>query len=457
MPSSWFRTICFVLLTFLGGNVLQAQTASEDLRPKENSPYSRMGLGNYFSQYLASTAAMGGLSAAYHDPFHLNLLNPASLPHLRATAFEIGMYAKYSQLESSEQSDNLWGGNIGYIALGFPLKNRVNEALDRSQSPWDFGMNLALMPYTQVGYDVTIQDRQDDGYKLATNRLKGDGGTYRLQWGNGVQYKGLSLGATLNYNFGKLINNRRVDFDSLAHSFSTEFLDEMSVSGVTWNFGAMYTHSFKEKNSDGMMVANGKRLIFGAYGHSAQDINTNSSNLYVRSNVSSFVTTAVIDTISYLTDQERKMTLPTEFTFGIAYEEYTKLRLGLEYSIGQWSQYNNPSKPESLTNNSRLSFGIEYVPDATSYNSYTKKMFYRGGFFTGTDPRSAGGEQIKHTGITLGLGFPIIMPRQQISFFDLSLELGQFGVKDVLQEKYAKLTLGFTLNDNSWFFKRKFN
>lgn len=456
MPSNWFKTFCLIAFT-LGVVSLGAQTRSEDLRPKGNSPYSRLALGNYFNQYLTSAAGMGGLSAAYHDPFHLNLMNPASLPNLRSTAFEIGTYAQYTQLKSDEGNDDIWGGNIGYLALGFPLKNRVNEALDRSQSPWDFGMSLALVPYTQVAYDVTVRDIDDDGFKVATNRLKGDGGTYRFQWSNAMQYKGFSVGATLNYNFGKLINNRKVEFDSLAHSFSTEFLDEMSVSGLTWNLGMMYTHDFKEKNDNGTMVPSGKRLIFGAYGHSSQRISTNSSDLYLRSNTVSYSPNPVIDTLSNLTDFEQKMTLPAEFAFGVTYQNINKLRIGLEYSLGMWSQYDNPAKPDNLVNNSRFALGLEYRPDATSYNSYSKRMFYRAGFFTGTDPRSVGGEQIGHTGISLGLGFPIIMPRQQLSFFNVSLELGQFGIKDVLQENYARLTLGFTLNDNTWFFKRKFN
>lgn len=456
MPSNWFRSFCLLILT-LGVVTLGAQTRSEDIRPKENSPYSRIALGNYFSQFLAASGGMGGLSAAYHDPFHLNLLNPASLPYLRSTAFEIGTYAKYAQLESEGQTDNLWGGNIGYLALGFPLKNRLNEALDRSRSPWDFGMNFALLPYTQVGYDVTVQDIDEEGFELATNRLKGDGGTYRLKWNNGFKYKGFSAGFSLDYNFGKLINNRKVEFDSLEHAFNTEFLDEVSVSGLTWNLGLMYTHDFKEQNSKGDLIPNGKRIIFGAHGHSGQRISTNSSNLYVRSNLFSYSPNPVIDTLSFVTDLNQKMTLPAEFTFGITYEEVNKLRLGIEYSIGQWSQYENPAKPEPLKNNNRLAIGIEYLPDVTSYNRYAKKMYYRAGFFTGTDPRSISREQINHTGITFGLGFPIIMPRQQLSFFDVTFELGQFGVKDVLQENYAKLTIGFTLNDNSWFFKRKFN
>ena len=329
-------------------------------------------------------------------------------------------------------------------------------ALDRDESPWDFGMNFALLPYTQVEYDITVQE-EDEGYILATNRLKGDGGTYRLQWSNGVKYKGFSAGASLQYNFGNMINNRRVEFDSLQHSFDTEFLDETRVSGISWNFGLMFTHDFKEKNDKGDLVPSGKRLIFGMQGHSANGINTKSSNLYTRSNFTSYSPNPVIDTLSNVADLKQKLTLPAEFTFGVTYEEINKLKLGVEYGLGQWSQYENPAKPENLLNSGRFAVGLEYLPDATSYNSYTKKMYYRAGFFTGTDPRAIDGEQLKQTGISIGVGFPIFMPRQQLSFFDLSLELGRIGVKDVIRENYAKLTFGFTLNDNTWFFKRKFN
>jgi tetrahydromethanopterin S-methyltransferase subunit F len=105
----------------------------------------------------------------------------------------------------------------------------------------------------------------------------------------------------------------------------------------------------------------------------------------------------------------------------------------------------------------RLSIGGEFIPDIISYNNYFERIRYRAGFFTGTDPRSVQGQQLNFTGLTLGLGLPIIMPRQMVSFVDIGFEFGQYGVKNILTEKYFNFTLGLTLNDNSWFFKRKFN
>jgi hypothetical protein len=79
------------------------------------------------------------------------------------------------------------------------------------------------------------------------------------------------------------------------------------------------------------------------------------------------------------------------------------------------------------------------------------------GGFVGKDPRSIDNEQIGEYGVTFGVGFPITLPRQQVSFINLSVELGKRGANTSLQETYGEFTVGFTLNDNSWFFKRKFN
>ena len=53
-------------------------TAQQVAEPTYNSPYSILGLGDLMDQPFAANAGMAGLSAAYHDPYHLNPLNPAS-------------------------------------------------------------------------------------------------------------------------------------------------------------------------------------------------------------------------------------------------------------------------------------------------------------------------------------------------------------------------------------------
>ena len=454
MSIDWKRLI-FLFLGCLSLSLAGAQDFNADIRPKDNSPYSRFGLGDPISQYFAGPTGMAGLSAAFNDPYHLNFLNPASFAHLQATAFEVGMYAKYASMKDANASQGVWSGNLNYLALGFPLKNQVNEALDRRRTPWQFGMGIGLIPYSLIGYDVEV-GLEDPNIGPTTNSLKGNGGTYRVLWSNAVRYKSLSVGANLGYHFGKMINSRKVEFDSLSYAYSTEFQDDISVGGMIWSLGVQYTYDFKMVNEDGETVPSGKRLIFGAYGNSATTVNTFSNQFYFRNNFSY----PDLDTIAYTQDIEREATLPAEFAVGLMYERINKVKIGFEYQSSLWSGYENEAKPDTgneLMDSWRAAVGVELIPDIISYNNYFRRMRYRFGAFYQTDPRNLNGDQLDSYGLSVGFGFPIIMPRQQTSFINLAIEGGRFGLSDGLHETFVRMTLGFTLNDNSWFFKRKFN
>ncbi len=448
-----FRNSILTIALVIGAFASQAQTNA--IQPKSNSPYSRFGLGDLNDQYFAASGGMAGLSAAFYDASHINLLNPASLAQLQATAFEVGMFGKYSKLKDGDNTDEIWSGNLNYLALAFPLRNTINEALDRSKSPWGVGMGFALLPYSSVGYDIESITTSPD-YGTTSNTLKGSGGTYRIQWGTGVRYKKFSVGVNAGYQFGKLINSRLVTFDSLDNSFSTDFLDEISLSGFVFNVGVQYTHEFKKAGPNGTTVPKGERLIFGAYTGNGGNFKTNSSKLYQRVNIVDYV---LLDTILQESGRRQEGSMPSEFSVGIMYEKVNKLRLGAEYSAAAWSGYRNEAKPENLLDTWRAAVGVEYIPDIISYNKYSRRIRYRAGAFYSLDPRSISGEQLKRYGVTLGFGLPIILPRQQTSFVNIAIEAGQFGLTGDtgLRETYAKATIGFTLNDNTWFFKRKFN
>jgi len=428
-----------------------AQNAS--ITPKINSPYSRFGLGNFVSQYYAGPGGMGGLSAAFHDPYHLNLANPASLSQLQTTVFEVGMNAQHSGLKSEGISEGVWSGNLNYLALGFPLINPINEALDRKRSLLGLGMAFALQPYTLVGYNVEATSEQE-GLGQTTNFLKGTGGTNRLMWSNAARYKGLSGGLTIGYLFGQLTNSRRVELDSVDLAYVTEFLDEISINGFFWEAGLQYTHEFKKLNARGEMEPSGRRLIFGAFGNSKDKFNTNSRRFAERYNLAYNIQDTILDESGL----KQSGTLPSELSLGFVYENRNDFRLGVEYAMQQWSEYANEAKPEpSFSDTWRFSAGMEWIPDFQSYNNYFERVRYRLGFFYGQDPRSFEGEQLKEYGLTAGFGLPIILSRQRTSFVNLAVEAGRFGLADTLRETYVKMTLGFTLNDNTWFFKRKFN
>lgn len=439
--------VVFCLIGIVGS---WAQNVS--IQPKINSPFSRIGLGDPFRQTLQASSGMGHLSAAFTDAYNINLQNPASLASLKSTSFEVGLYARYSDLESDGQSENMWSSNLKSLVLGFPLINQINKALDRNDSPLGLGMSVSLVPYTLVGYNVeSVQD--DPNFGGATNFLKGTGGTYSFRWGNGVKYKGFSAGVNLGYLFGKITNSRRIEFDSVATSYNSEFLDEVSVGGLIWSFGLQYTHSFKKLDDNGEQVPTGDRLTIGVYGSPNNGFNTNSSSFYYRDNFEYFE----LDTIFSADDVEGNGTLPSELGVGFLYEKANKVRVGAEYRLGQWSNYENDGKQETLEDTWGVSLGGEYIPNISSYKGYFQKVRYRFGLFYDTDPRLIDGEQVTNYGLTFGLGFPIIMPRQRISFLNLAIEAGQLGLPDSVTETYVQFSLGFTLNDNSWFFKRKFN
>ena len=155
--------------TFLGFGIILATAITIFAQPKDNSPYSRLGLGDLTDQYFAAQGGMGGLGAAFHDAYHMNISNPASLARLREAAFEVGLYSEYNVLtDATGQNERLktWNGNLRYLSLGFPLKNPINEVLDQKKKKVRWGMNFTLLPYSNVNYNIQTLTKQSVGDKM---------------------------------------------------------------------------------------------------------------------------------------------------------------------------------------------------------------------------------------------------------------------------------------------------
>lgn len=451
MSKDW-RNILLISACFLSF----ALNAQQAIRPTSNSPYSRLGLGDLVDQNFAVTAGMAGLSATYHDPYHINILNPASYAWLRATAFEVGINPEFTRLNDGENISDVWDGQLNYMAIGFPMRNPINEALDRRKRDLGWGMGLALTPYSRVNYDIVSTSALVDS-TTTSNTFRGNGGTYKLHWGTGVRYKTLAVGATLGYFFGKNNYQRQTNLEGAGTHYGNDLVDAASVSGVVWNVGVMYDLLFKSKNDKGKLVPNGKKLVFGAYGNGEQSFNTNTSQLYRRIYAVNVGGITGTETISDTSNVAETGTLPSEFTFGLQYVDENKFRLGFNYTLANWSGFSYTIQNQPLNNSYKAALGLEFTPDYASYNKYLKRVRYRIGGFYSQDPRSFEGEQLIHYAVTLGMGLPIVLPRQQTSFVNVAIEAGQLGLTESIQETYVKLVLGFTLNDNGWFYKRKFN
>jgi len=420
-------------------------------QPKNNSPFSRFGLGDVLNQNFTNLRSAPGLTNGYNDPYHLNLQNPASLGFIQMAAFDFGLYGRNSTWESGDQINENWSGNLSHLALGFTLNNPINDLLDREVRDFSWGMSFALVPYSLVGFTVQTEANLPDIGNIQSE-FRGEGGTNQLLWSNGFRYKQSAVGISLGYLFGKIEDTRNVLFEDLDASFQNSFIDDFSINGLTWRFGAQHNFVFNK----GEDIKKIKVLTLGVTASSSSSLNTNSTQFFTRFNPF-YIISLSSDTIVNASGVDGKATLPGQIGVGVVLAGGAKYKIGINYDQTFWSNYRNDARPETFEDAYRASFGAEFIPDYASYNKFWKRVRYRVGAFIGTDPRSIGGEQIEERGITFGFGLPVTLPRRQISFVNISVEFGKRGGNTTLQETYGEFTVGFTLNDNSWFRKRKFN
>ncbi|HFC00985.1 MAG TPA: hypothetical protein ENJ53_09300 [Phaeodactylibacter sp.] len=449
---------------FLGFILFLATTTIALAQPRDNAPYTRLGLGDLTDQYFFPQAGMGGLGAAYHDFYNMNISNPASYSHLRSAAFEIGMFAQYNKITDAKNKDNTatsWTGDLGYLSLGFPLKNPINEVLEQKKKPYHWGMNFTLLPYSVVNYNILEKTEitYADSLTAVDFLYQGTGGTYKVMWGNSMKYKNFSVGLNLGYFFGNISNNKNVNFRDFSNANQNRFDDNFSVGGLTWNVGAQYDFILETKKDADEPT---KYVTIGAYGNTNNKYTLTRDRYWRTVNFGYQSTSDTIPSVTGSETIEHKDYLPAEFSIGVMYVKVNKLRLGADFKIQSWKEYTrdlvaagDENKPNVKT--WRAAIGGEYLADANSYNNFLKKVRYRFGAFYGKDPRSVQNDHLLKYGVTFGMGMPITLPQQKKSFVNFGLELGQIGLADALKTTYFKINLGFTLNDNTWFLKRKFN
>ncbi len=426
-------------------------------QPKFNSPYSRYGLGDPVHPAFAAQAGYGGQTAAFHDYHHLNPFNPASYAFLRTATFEGGAYAKYSAYRSPSTRQQAWTGNMAYLALGFPLRNVINDLLDRQRSPWHYGTGLVLVPHTMVGYNVSVTDSLPDLGNFLSE-FKGDGGTYRLAWGHALRYKRTAVGIDLGWLFGRATYESSTAFRDSFPTFISTRRDDQHISGFVWKVGVQHDVVLKSLEADSTLPK--EWITFGITGGTQRKISSTADRIFVRHRgrqANGQYSSA--DTLLLESGQRYALTLPTSLRAGFQYVQTNKLRMGAEFAYENWSVFENAARPNDadFRNIMEVSAGIEYIPDHISYNRYLKRVRYRFGAHYRQDPRIVGDGQLDDMGLSFGMGFPLILPRQQSSFLQTAFEFGRLGRGTSIRETYARITLGFTFNDETWFFKRRFD
>lgn len=426
-----------------------------------SSPISILGFGQLVDNDQMYVGAVGGTRASFHSPDKLNVANPASLAHLQTTVFSGGLQAARTKLSDGSNTTKVWSGNVAYFSLGFTLQNQINELFDRKQAKVRWGMDLSLRPYSVTGFDFQDIDPQSNGDTLQRSYI-GDGSTYVLSWGNGWKYKNVSFGVSAGYLFGGSDIQRRAFFISeqvgQAFNYATIEAERINYRGFVWNTGVQYDWVLDhEIRADGSKGAPNKYLTVGLTYHGDWGIKAEQDFNILRENVF-FQNRFQTDTLLSINDVERDATIPQELNFGLSYVYKDKWRIGVNYRQSLWSNYvaGDGSRTSATSDAFLLSGGIAYTPNANSITQYFERVTYTFATHYGKDPRVLNGEQLESYGARVGVMLPFVGQRQ-VSYLNLNVGYGRLGTANGYRENTWTFGLGYTLTDNQWFIKRKYD
>ncbi len=417
-----------------------------------NSPFSRFGIGDLNSENPMHIRQMGGIGSSFLDPSQLNFFNPASLSFLQSTGFDIGLDFKNSRITEGDNTSNQWSGNLGYMALGFPLRNPINALFTREDYKFNWGMGFAILPNSTVSYNITRRDSTGVDQVFDRNFL-GSGGSYKAVWANAIKYGDFSLGANVGWLFGKISYDRNVDFISEIAAFDNRFSTSYTMRGFYSKFGLIYLGVLNKKEiSDDIGREAPKTVSVGLTYKPALGFDTKAQI----NDINSIFFTGfgeISDTLRSAQDVIGSGQLPSELSFGMTYTHGYKYAIGFDVLRTFWSNYRNDASPEVLNNTTRYAIGGYYKPNYNNINSILARSSFRFGLYLEQDPRIINNEKINTYGVTLGLGLPLAWQRK-FSNVNIGVDMGKRSVSGVLSENFAKVTFGFTFNEGDWF--RKF-
>lgn len=388
-----------------------------------SSPYSFYGIGEVRFKGTAEMRAMAGVGVE-QDSIHINLDNPASYANLKLTSFTIGGTYSPKTLKDNSKSESTKRTTIDYLAVGLPLGK--------------IGVGFGLIPYSSVGYKIESLSSVDDGFNY---RYNGTGGLNKAFVGIGYKIApNFSIGADVNYNFGKIETNSIVTANNVV--VGTSETSTADLSGVNFNIGAMYQTKISDK-------LNG----YGSITYTLQN-KLNSTNT---STISTFYN-STLDVLNEDQESTRTLNFPSKLSVSAGLGEARKWLIGgkvsYQKSTAEANSYNDLPNV-GYGRYGSVSLGGYYIPDYGSFNSYLKRIVYRGGLKFEKTGLVINSESIDDMALTLGIGMPIT---GTFSNVNIGLELGKKGTTNagLVQENYANISIGLSFNDK-WFQKRKFD
>ena len=427
------------------------------------SPYTMFGIGELGTHGNAVNRTMGGVGVAWRTSQMVNLLNPAgySATLRKSFLFDVGaegyflsnVQNKYdaagAYLRRAKNAMN--SGNFREVAIQFPLAKGL-------------GFGFSLTPYGSVGYNMATTEQSEDIWG-SVGRVEyaymGTGDVTEVKAGIGWEaFNGFSIGIAAKYYWG-----------NIQRSFSTtatqDYVGEGTVNAtVGMDFYAISNFKFQVGLQYSVIKSDKRILTLGAtydYGGS------------LNPQVSKAVVTNATSQVTVVTQEDKdEMSLPHTVNVGIMHQD-TKFTAGFDYEYRNWGGDNKFSEKAygglevKYVDTSTYKLGFEYTPNRFDVRNYLRRVSYRIGARYGNYYQSFGGKVFGQWAVTAGFGFPLrfmganginvgveIGGRGTLSPVQVASEKGVVSTVGLIRQNYAKVTLGFSLfGEDYWFVRPK--
>ncbi len=381
-----------------------------------SSPFSRFAYGDLNENVPTGYRGMGGVGFGMRSNKAINPTQPASYTACDTLTFmfDIAANVNWSRYRDAGGMKNKANGNLEYVTMQFPLWKK-----------W-IAMSVGLLPYSSVGYDITLTDSTAGGGYHYNTYYEGTGNISQVYGGLSFNIcNWLALGMNVYYMWGELSHMRMLGFDESDVNSTIQY-ENLSVSNVRFRAGAQLFHTWDDHSVslgaiyEHKMKLNSQLLVFETQG----------------------------DTSYVFTDGWE---LPMVWGVGASYTWANRLTVGFDFErqgMSSASYGGVPGSMSGLQDRNRYAIGAEYRHNPMG-RKYVERMFWRAGLNVQDEYVAlVGGKKVS---ASIGIGFPVFTVGTVIN---TTLEYTHRGNAAGMEDNALRLTIGVSVAEN-WFFKRK--
>lgn len=390
------------------------------------SPYSKLGLGDFQTTGFGSNSALGGLGYALYPNDQTNLLNPASLAHMDSmlSMLNVGLKGQYTNLKNSQASDVRRTANLTNFSYGMGISDR-------------FGLAIGITPYTNVGYSIITEQQVNGSNEKYNVLLEGSGGISTAFVSGGYKLtKNIAIGLNVGLYFGP---KNEIQTYLYNNEYDIDITTQVADKYLGWIFDLGYQQRIP--------INKNHTLSFGAVANLPSKL----SQTQEKSVILYYGSEESADSLSSESEKVADVSFPVNIGAGLAYNYREKLTINVDYSIKRWSKASVSDAFSNLSNNHILAFGIEYLPRNKILMKH--KIKYRIGANMQSGYYELNGRNLNSFSLTAGVGFHL--GKNVFNVYGTNNWRG-FTNTNYIEENTIQFGVNMSFGD-LWFQKRKYN